>query len=51
MQYAGGILLPPVQTLVATIIFAKGKNANESLTHPNREQFLGRGRVPCAAGA
>jgi len=23
-------LLPPVQTLVATIIFAKGKNANES---------------------
>ena len=30
MQYAGGILLPPVQTLVATIIFAIGKNANES---------------------
>jgi len=30
MQHAGGMLLPPVQTLVATIIFAKGKNANES---------------------
>ena len=30
MQYAGGILLPPVQKLVATLIFAKGKNANES---------------------
>jgi hypothetical protein len=25
MQYAGGILLQPVQTLVATIIFAHGK--------------------------
>jgi len=33
-QYAGGILLPPVQKLVATLIFAlagKDKNANESL--------------------
>ena len=33
-QYAGGILLQPVQKLVATLIFAltdKGKNANESL--------------------
>jgi hypothetical protein len=32
-QYAGGILLQPVQKLVATLIFArprKGKNANES---------------------
>ena len=28
MHHAGGILLPPVQTLVATLIFAKGKNAN-----------------------
>ena len=28
--YAGGIWLPPVQTLVATFIFAYGKNANES---------------------
>jgi len=25
------MLLPPVQKLVATIIFASGKNANESL--------------------
>jgi hypothetical protein len=24
MQYAGGILLTPVQTLVATLIFAQG---------------------------
>jgi len=34
-QYAGGILLQPVQKLVATLIFArltgKGKNANEFL--------------------
>ena len=31
-QHAGGMLLPPVQTLVATIIFArKGKNANRVL--------------------
>ena len=33
-QYTGGILLQPVQKLVATLIFAltcKGKNANESL--------------------
>ena len=29
MQHAGGMLLPPVQKLVATIIFAKGKNANQ----------------------
>ena len=34
MQQSGGLLLPPVQTLVATLIFAIGKNANESLTHP-----------------
>jgi hypothetical protein len=31
MQYAGGILLPPVQTLVATLIFGKAENVNESL--------------------
>ena len=30
MQYASGILLKPVQTLVATIIFAKGKMQIES---------------------
>ncbi len=30
MQVSGGHLLPPVQKLVATIIFAFGKNANES---------------------
>ena len=33
MQYAGGILLSPVQTLVTTIIFAEGENANEP-RHP-----------------
>jgi hypothetical protein len=31
-QYAGGILLPPVQKLVATIIFTSGENVNESLS-------------------
>ncbi len=30
MQHAGGVLLPPVRTLVASSIFAKGKNENES---------------------
>jgi len=30
MQHAGGMLLPPVQKLVATSIFAIGENANES---------------------
>ena len=30
MQQSGGLLLTPVQTLVATFIFAFGKNANES---------------------
>jgi hypothetical protein len=30
MQHAGGMLLPPVQTLVATAIFAEGKNATKS---------------------
>ena len=30
-QGSGGALLPPVQTLVATLIFAKGKNANRVL--------------------
>ena len=28
VQGSGGALLTPVQTLVATLIFAKGKNAN-----------------------
>jgi len=28
MQQSGGLLLPPVQKLVATIIFANGENAN-----------------------
>jgi len=28
MQMSGGHLLPPVQTLVATIIFATGENAS-----------------------
>ena len=31
MEHAGGMFLPPVQTLVATIIFATGESANESL--------------------
>jgi len=35
MQQSGGLLLPPVQTLVATTIFAEGKNANEP-RHPFR---------------
>ena len=30
MQQSGGLLLPPVQTLVATLIFGKAENANES---------------------
>ena len=30
MHQSGGLLLPPVQTLVATTIFCKAKNANES---------------------
>jgi len=35
MQYASGILLPPVQKLVATIQFSKGKLAIESLIRPS----------------
>ena len=32
-QQSGGLLLPPVQTLVATLIFAHlGENANDSRT-------------------
>ena len=30
MQQSGGLLLTPVQTLVATLIFGKAENANES---------------------
>ena len=30
MQQSGGLLLTPVRKLVATLIFAKGKNANKS---------------------
>ena len=30
-QHAGGMLLPPVQKLVATIVFAICENANKSL--------------------
>jgi len=33
MQLSGGQLLPPVQKLVATIIFATGENANR-IHHP-----------------
>ena len=35
MRYAGGISLPPVQKLVATIQFSKGKLAIESLIRPS----------------
>ena len=31
MQHPGGVLLPPVQTLVATVIFAMGENAYQVL--------------------
>jgi hypothetical protein len=44
MQYAGGILLPPVQKLVATIIYAPiwGINVNESpQVHQKRESPFG----------
>ena len=37
MQVSGGHLLPPVQKLVATIIFASGKNANR-IHHPPPEK-------------
>jgi len=38
MQHAGGMLLPPVQKLVATFIFALwGKNANR-IPHPLPEK-------------
>jgi len=30
-QHPGGVLLPPVQTLVATLIFACGENVNRVL--------------------
>ena len=33
MQQSSGLLLSPVQTLVTTIIFAEGENANEP-RHP-----------------
>ena len=32
MQQSGGLLLTPVRKLVATLIFAKGKNANQVLS-------------------
>ena len=44
MQHPGGVLLPPVQTLVATSIFAKGENVYR-IPHPpllNRS----KGRAP-----
>ena len=40
MQQFGELLLPPVHTLVATIIFAKDKNANES-RHSGKNQKEG----------
>jgi len=39
MQQSGGLLQPPVQTLVATIIFAPGKDANESLLLRQKKTF------------
>ena len=38
-QYAGGILLPPVQTPVATSICAYGADANESRHLGRNRQF------------
>ena len=38
MQYAGGILLEPVQTLVPTIIFVADENADKSLLLRNKKQ-------------
>jgi len=41
-QHAGGMLLPPVQKLVATIIFAIGENANKS-AGSSRKRSLRKG--------
>ncbi|MBQ6839718.1 MAG: hypothetical protein IJO45_03390, partial [Oscillospiraceae bacterium] len=51
-QYVGGILLPPVQKLVATLIFAISENADKSLllpvkqedSHPMGGLFIWQGR-------
>ena len=43
VQHADGMLLPPVQKLVATIIFAIGKNANRIHHPPRRTKFSKRG--------
>jgi len=45
MQHAGGMLLPPVQKLVATIIFAKGKNAYQIPPSPPNKNTTLKGGV------
>jgi len=45
MQHACGMLLPPVQKLVATIIFAKGKNANQIPPSPPNKNTTLKGGV------
>jgi len=51
MQQSGGLLLPPVQTLVATTIFARGKNANESPAGERPERRRGRKQRGKASGS
>ena len=40
MQQSGGLLLTPVQTLAATLIFAIGENANRLLYPAPRKKSL-----------
>ena len=41
-ELSGGQFLPPVQTLVATLIFANGENANRvPLSAPKKGEALG----------
>jgi len=39
MQQSGGLLLPPVQKLVATFIFIEGKNGNKP-RHPLHKEVV-----------
>jgi len=41
MQHPGGVLLPPVQKLVASLQFAHGKLAIESLIHYPQKAISG----------
>ncbi|MBQ8358312.1 MAG: hypothetical protein IJX37_00140 [Oscillospiraceae bacterium] len=48
VELSGGQFLPPVQTLVATIIFCKAENANQVLSFSTKSTLVGARNIMIA---